>query len=143
MKKSKKAAPISAPKRPTNLEADVPERIYTWHEASSGWEAARVGYARQQAAQAAAWAKAMEPPPEVHGPPAPPPKGYDPIVNGLWDGRPKRQPEPSSKAAAPVPVSAEPPSYDYDRDDSWKQFVTADGEITTTPMSRGRYWGPV
>jgi hypothetical protein len=29
------------------------ERIYTWHESISGWEAARIGYARQQAAKSA------------------------------------------------------------------------------------------
>jgi hypothetical protein len=38
------------------------EREYTWHESISGWEAARVGYARQQAAAAARQTKNSAPP---------------------------------------------------------------------------------
>jgi len=90
-------------------EADaepMQERVYTQHDAWSGWEEGRLGYERQQAARAAAWAKAMEPPPEVHGPPAPMPKGYDPIVSGLWDGRPKRLPESPGKTVASAPAPA-------------------------------------
>jgi hypothetical protein len=116
----------------------VQERIYSWHESISGWEEARLGYARQQAARDAAWAKAMEPPPEVHGPPAPMPKGYDPIVSGLWDGRPKRLPEPSGKTVAPVSAAPAP------TESTWREHVLPGGEISPFPINGSRrWWGPV
>jgi hypothetical protein len=118
------------------------ERIYSWHEAISGWEEARIGYARQQAARDAARARAMEPPPEVHGPPAPMPEGYDPIVNGLWDGRPKQLPAPSGKAAASSPAPA--PNYNYNSRSEWRDHVLPGGEISPFPIGGSKkYWGPV
>jgi hypothetical protein len=79
---------------------------------------------------------ASSPPAEPQGPPAPMPKGYDPRVNGLWDGRPK--PLPASMPAATAPGAA-PASYDYARNDDWKSCVNDDGSIRSTP--RGA-WDP-
>jgi hypothetical protein len=60
-RKSKKAT--AAPAAPTAPAAPatppVSGREYTWHDSISGWEAARVGYVRQQEAKAQARAAAM------------------------------------------------------------------------------------
>jgi hypothetical protein len=97
-----------------------------WHETLSGWVAAREGYARQQAAKQAA----LPPPFEAHGPPAPQPRGYDGVINGLWDGKPKLILPKSA------PTSAPPPSVPAHSGD-WRRYVEPDGSIRSTP--RGRF----
>jgi hypothetical protein len=47
------------------------------------------------------------------------------------------------RAAAPAPAAPAAPSYDYDRERGWRDHVLPDGSISPTPMSRGKYWGPV
>ena len=47
---------------------------------------------------------------------------------------------PNPLAASAVPQS---PQYDYSRERGWRDHVLPDGTITPTPMSRGRWWGPV
>jgi hypothetical protein len=42
--------------------------------------------------------------------------------------------------AAPAP---RPAGYDYHVERGWRDHVLPDGTITPTPMSRGRWWGPV
>lgn len=58
-RKSKKTTAVETA-APVAAAPSVPEREYTFHESISGWEDARVGYARQQAAKAAA-AAALRP----------------------------------------------------------------------------------
>jgi hypothetical protein len=41
------------------------------------------------------------------------------------------------------PVAPAAPKYDYNRERGWRDHVLPSGEITPTPMSRGRWWGPV
>jgi hypothetical protein len=53
----------------------------------------------------------------------------------------KPQPKHSAAAAAPAPRPAA--AYDYDTNRSWRDHVLPSGEITATPMSKGRWWGPV
>lgn len=107
------------------------EREFTWHDSVSGWHDAAVGYARQKAARQAA--RAAQLPPEPHGPPAPQPPGYDAIINGLWDGRPK-----VIVAAAKSAPPSVPAAYNYDRETDWRNYVEAGGSIRSRP--RGR-WG--
>ena len=49
----------------------------------------------------------------------------------------RRTPPPTSASAPPAP------SYDYDRERGWRDYVQPDGSISPTPMSGGKYWGPV
>jgi hypothetical protein len=67
------------------------------------------------------------------GPDDPKPRRPGPVIDGTVapDGR-----------AAPKPPSAAP-AYDYNRERGWRDHVLPDGTITPTPMSRGRWWGPV
>jgi hypothetical protein len=41
------------------------------------------------------------------------------------------------------PAAPATPKYDYDKEQGWRDHVLPDGTITPTPMSRGRWWGPV
>jgi hypothetical protein len=50
-------------------------------------------------------------------------------------------PKPPSAPAAPQSSAA--PAYDYNKERGWRDHVLPSGEITPTPMSRGRRWGPV
>jgi hypothetical protein len=52
-------------------------------------------------------------------------------------------PLPKPRAAAPAPAAPAAPAYDYDVERGWRDHVLPDGSISPTPMSRGRYWGPV
>jgi hypothetical protein len=48
--------------------------------------------------------------------------------------------EMPSPAAAPAAV----PAYDYNTNDSWKDYVQPDGSISSTPFGGSRkFWGPV
>ena len=49
----------------------------------------------------------------------------------------RRTPPPTSASAPPAP------SYDYDRERGWRDYVQPDGSISPSPMSGGKYWGPV
>src|SRR6516162_1001091 len=102
---------------------------YSYGEYLSGWPAAREGWPQQQAAKAAYRAP---PPPEPHGPPAPQPRGYDSIVNGIWRGEPKRI--VPAAPAAPVPVASTQPTRQQ-----LDQYVNSDGSIRS--RRRGR-WDP-
>jgi hypothetical protein len=62
------------------------------------------------------------------GPDDPPPRSTR-IIEGVAVRKP---------AAAPAA-----PKYDYDKEQGWKDFVLPDGNISPTPMSRGKFWGPV
>jgi len=110
----------------------APAREYTFADYCSGWTEGRLGYERQEAEKAAARARAV--PPEPHGPPAPQPRGYDPVTSGLWNGRPK-----SILAAPAVSAPASAPAYNYNGpDQSWRDYVGPDGDISMRP--RGG-WG--
>jgi hypothetical protein len=52
-------------------------------------------------------------------------------------------PRSNPPAASAAPQSSAAPQYDYDRERGWRDHVLPDGTITPTPMSRGRWWGPV
>jgi hypothetical protein len=63
---------------------------------------------------------------------------------------PDNPPSPPVINAKPVPMppsapapAAEPPVYDYDANDGWKAYIEPDGSIRTTPMSSGKWWGPI
>jgi hypothetical protein len=64
------------------------------------------------------------------GPDDPKPRRPGPVIEGTV-----KRPNPP---AAPVT-----PKYDYDKEQGWRDHVLPDGTITPTPMSRGRWWGPV
>jgi hypothetical protein len=51
-------------------------------------------------------------------------------------------PNPPAASVAPAPRPAAP-AYDYNKERGWRDHVLPDGTITSTPMSRGRWWGPV
>jgi hypothetical protein len=53
---------------------------------------------------------------------------------------PKPPSAPAAVAPAPRPAA---PAYDYNRERGWRDHVLPDGTIIPTPMSRGRWWGPV
>jgi hypothetical protein len=54
-------------------------------------------------------------------------------------------PLPPKLSSAPVSArtAADPPQYDYNREQGWKDYVEADGTIRSTPRGRGHYWRPV
>ena len=45
--------------------------------------------------------------------------------------------------AAPAPAAPAAPAYDYDRERGWRDHVLPDSSISPTPMSGGKWWGPV
>jgi hypothetical protein len=49
---------------------------------------------------------------------------------------------PQPPTPAPPPPAAAP-AYDYNARSDWKDWVNEDGSIRTTPLSGGKYWGPV
>ena len=51
--------------------------------------------------------------------------------------------KPPAPAASATAAPASQPSYDYDKERGWRDFVQPDGSISPTPMSGGKYWGPV
>jgi hypothetical protein len=53
---------------------------------------------------------------------------------------PQPAPPPPAAASAPAPAA---PQYDYNKQQDWKDWVNEDGSIRTTPLSSGKYWGPV
>jgi hypothetical protein len=71
-----------------------------------------------------------------HGPDDPPRRSSR-VIEGTVAPAPK---SPSERAS---PQSSAAPQYDYDRERGWRDHVLPDGNITPTPMSRGRWWGPV
>jgi hypothetical protein len=48
-----------------------------------------------------------------------------------------------AKAVRKPPAAPAAPQYDYNVEQGWRDYVLPDGTITPTPMSRGRWWGPV
>ena len=51
---------------------------------------------------------------------------------------------PLARNPSPAPPAAPAaPAYDYNVERGWRDHVLPDGTITPTPMSRGRWWGPV
>jgi hypothetical protein len=64
--------------------------------------------------------------PPMRGPDDPPPRSTTVIES---------RPNP--------PAASATPKYDYDKEQGWRDHVLPDGTITPTPMSRGRWWGPV
>jgi hypothetical protein len=59
----------------------------------------------------------------------------DPKPPVTIEGKAAKRPKPSAAPAEPA--------YDYNTNQSWRDHVLPDGTITPTPMSRGRWWGPV
>ena len=55
------------------------------------------------------------------------------------DDPPVRPPVIIEGKAVPNP----PAAYDYNTNRSWRDHILPDGTITSVPMSRGRWWGPV
>jgi hypothetical protein len=49
-------------------------------------------------------------------------------------------PMPRAPSAPPVPAA---PKYDYNTNQDWRDYVEPDGNIRSTPRSRGHDWGPV
>jgi hypothetical protein len=45
--------------------------------------------------------------------------------------------------ATPAPAAPAAPAYDYDRERGWRDHVLPDSSISPTPMSGGKWWGPV
>jgi len=45
--------------------------------------------------------------------------------------------------AAPAPAAPAAPAHDYDRERGWRDHVLPDSSISPTPMSGGKWWGPV
>jgi hypothetical protein len=72
------------------------------------------------------------------GPDDPKPRRPGPVIEGTA----VRKPPSAPAAVAPAPRPAAP-AYDYNVERGWRDRVLPDGTITPTPMSRGRWWGPV
>ncbi len=73
-----------------------------------------------------------------------------PIVMPFFSGQPRAIPGQgmgvgaAERPAAPAPPQQQAaPAYDYNADRSWRDYVLPDGNISPTPMSGGKYWGPV
>jgi hypothetical protein len=59
------------------------------------------------------------------------------------DDPPRRSP-PVIDAVPNPPAAPVAPKYDYDKEQSWKDYVLPDGNISPTPFGSGRkFWGPV
>jgi hypothetical protein len=56
---------------------------------------------------------------------------------------PRRRSTRVIDAKANPPAAPAAPKYDCDIEQGWRDHVLPDGTITPTPMSRGRWWGPV
>ena len=75
----------------------------------------------------------------------------DVVPPSEWRGVPQMRgpddPKPpvtiEGKAVPPAPPAPAAPKYDYDKEQGWRDHVLPDGTIAPTPMSRGRWWGPV
>jgi hypothetical protein len=65
---------------------------------------------------------------------------WDP-VRGFRPIPPQPNAAPPSTAPSPPPAAAS--GYDYDRDQSWRDYVEPTGEIRSTPRGGGHDWGPV
>jgi hypothetical protein len=60
----------------------------------------------------------------------------------------ERVPAPAAKNVVPLKPSSAPaapaaPAYDYDKERGWRDHVLPDSSISPTPMSGGKWWGPV
>jgi hypothetical protein len=113
----------------TETEA-VPEYEYTWHDSISGWEAARVGYARQQAAAAKA-AKKL-PPPKTRE------EAMDRAARETFAKMDRINAEVKAYAhkimTAPGPAHEPQPSTGTE---PWRGYIGVDGPIVTARRMRG------
>jgi hypothetical protein len=83
--------------------------------------------------------------------PAAPPKPEPPRplrIGEQWDPVRGFRPIPPQPNAAPPSTAPSPPpaaasGYDYDRDQSWRDYVEPTGEIRSTPRGSGKDWGVV